>query len=178
MLALHPRLAICPILPLHLHQTKNKARWRSLVCPLIQVRYVSVFQEKTEFSFLLRDDAIQALVGAKYLPKSRLAFSLVSVANVLTPGSLYPQSRAIPLKKNPVTPSTSVTCITKSMVLLFGSLGPTRRFLAHINGEVSALAMLEFSLQMVASTSFLMFVCPLGTQVTLTNFPKAFLRLS
>ena len=178
MLALHPRLAICPILPLHLHQTKNKACWRSLVCPLIQVRYVSVFQEKNEFSFLLRDDAIQALVGAKYLPKSRLAFSLVSVANVLTPGSLYPQSRAIPLKKNPVTPSTSVTCITKSMVLLFGSLGPTRRFLAHINGEVSALAMLEFSLQMVASTSFLMFVCPLGTQVTLTNFPKAFLRLS
>jgi hypothetical protein len=52
-------------------------------------------------------DAIQALVGAKYLPKSRLDVSLVSFANVLTPSSLHPQ-RAIPLKKNPVTRSMSV----------------------------------------------------------------------
>ena len=125
MLALHPRLRICPLLPLHLYQTKNKAHWRSLVCPPIQVSNVGVFQEKTGFSFLLRDDAIQALVGAMYLPKSRLAFSLVSVANFLTPGSLHPQRRAIPLKKNPVTPSTSDTCITKSMVFLFGSPSPT-----------------------------------------------------
>ena len=91
----------------------------------MQVRNVSVFQAKTGFSFLLHDDTIQAFVGAKYLPKSRLAFSLVSVANLLTPGSLYPQRRAIPLKKNPVTPSTSVICISKRMVFLFISLSPT-----------------------------------------------------
>ena len=174
MLALHPRLGICPIPALHLHQAKNKARWRSSVCPLIQVRSVHGFSRENWIQFLLCGDAIQALVGAKY----PLPFSLVSMANVLTPASLHPQRRAIPLKKNPVTPSTSVTCISKSMVFLFGSPSPTWRFLAHINGKVLALAMLVLSLQMVASTSFLMPVCPLGTQVTLTNFPKASLRLT
>ena len=77
---------------------------------------------ETRIQFLLRADTIQAFV---HLPKSRLAFSFVSVANMLTPGSLHPQRRSIPLKKNPVTPSTSATCISKSMVFLFGSLSPT-----------------------------------------------------
>ena len=148
------------------------------MCRLIQVRNVGVFQEKTGFSFSLRDDAIQALVGAKYVPKSRSAFSFVGVANVLTPGSLRPQRRAMPSKKNPVTPSTSVTCISKGVVFLFGFLGPTWHFLAHINNKVSALAMSGSSLKMVASTASLMSACPLGTQVTLTNFLKALFPLN
>ena len=95
------------------------------MCPLIQVRNVNGCPRENWVQFLLRGDAVQALVGAKYLPTLRLPFSLVSVANVLTPTSLHPQRRAIPLKKNPVTPSMSDTCITKSMVFLFGSLSPT-----------------------------------------------------
>ena len=124
MLALHPRLGIGPVLGLHLHQMKNKARWSTSECPPIQVRNVSGFPRENRVQCLLCGDVIQAL-GAKYLPHSRLAFSFVSVANVLTPGSLHPQRRATPLKKNPVTPSTSVTCISKGMVFLFGSLSPT-----------------------------------------------------
>jgi hypothetical protein len=46
MLALHPRLGICRLLALHLHQTKNKARSRSSVRPQIQVRTLNRFSEK------------------------------------------------------------------------------------------------------------------------------------
>ena len=87
MLALHPRLGICPILALHLDQTKNKARWRSPVRSQIQVRTLNGFSEKPG-SILTFDTVWQALVVAKYLPKSRLVFSLASVANVLTFSSL------------------------------------------------------------------------------------------
>ena len=121
MLGPHPRLEICPILALYLHPMKNKACWRSSVCPPIQVRNVGGFPRKNWVQFFF---CIQALVGLKYLPKSKLAF-LVSVANVPTPGSLYPQRRAVPLKENPVDPSTSVTCIRQRMVFLFGSPSPT-----------------------------------------------------
>ena len=51
--------------------------------PQIQVR-TQWFSGETWVSFLLRADAIQALVVAKYLPKSRLAVSSASMANVLT----------------------------------------------------------------------------------------------
>ena len=50
MLALHPQLGICPILALHLHQTKNKARWRSSARPQIQVRPLNHFSEKPWFN--------------------------------------------------------------------------------------------------------------------------------
>jgi hypothetical protein len=46
MLALHPRLGICRVLALYLHQTKNKARWRSSVRPQIQVRTLNRFSGK------------------------------------------------------------------------------------------------------------------------------------
>jgi len=118
------------------------------------------------------------LGGSEVSSEIDVGFFSSSMANVLTLSSLqtlHPMKRSISSKKSPVTSSTSVTCISNSMVFLFGSLSPTRHFLALINGKASALAMLEFSLQMVALTSSSMSVCPLGTQGTLTNFPKAFL---
>ena len=73
MLAPHPLLGICPLLLLHLHQTENKARWRSSLLPPIQVRtYSQWFFSKTWDQFLHRADAIQALV-AKYLAGKKRA---------------------------------------------------------------------------------------------------------
>jgi len=84
--------------------------------------------------FLLRADTIQALVVTNYFPIPRLASSLASAANMLTLSSLqtlHPVKRGISSKKSPVTPSTSVTCISKNMVSLSGFLNPTGHFLAH-----------------------------------------------
>jgi len=101
--------------------------------------YSQSFFKETWVQLLLRVGTIQALVIAKYLPKSRLAFSLPSVANVLILSShqtLHPMKRRISSKKSPVTPSTSVTCISKNMVSLSGFLNPTWDFLAHTNCKV------------------------------------------
>ena len=101
--------------------------------------YPESFFRETWVQFLLRADAIQALVVAKYLPELRLAFSHASVVNVLTLNSLqtlYPMKRRISSKKNPVMPSTSVTCISRNMVSLSGFLNLTWDFLAHTNDEV------------------------------------------
>ena len=70
----------------------------------------------------------QALVVAKYLPKSKSAFAPASVTNVLTLSSLSnlnPIKRRISSKKSPVTPFTSVTCISRNMVSLSGFHNPT-----------------------------------------------------
>ena len=90
--------------------------------------YSQLFLRETWAQFFLCVDTIQALVVATYLPKSRLPFSLASVANVLTLSSLqtlHPLKRRIWPKKSPVTPSTSVTCISKNMVFLSGFLNQT-----------------------------------------------------
>ena len=50
MLALHSRLGVCPVLALPLHQTKNKARWKSSMRPQIQVRTLDRFSEKPGFN--------------------------------------------------------------------------------------------------------------------------------
>ena len=87
------------------------------MCPPIQARALGLS--------LLHADAIQALVVAKY---PRLAVSLASVGNMLTLSSLqtlHPMKRKISLKKSPVMPSTSVTCISKNMVPLSGFLDLT-----------------------------------------------------
>ena len=139
--------------------------------------YSQSFVGETWVQFLLRADTIQALVVAKYLPKLRLAFSFASVANVLTLNSLHWMKRKISSEKSPVTPSTSVTCISKVMVSLSGFLNPTWDFLSHTNGEVSASVMLESSHRMVALTSFSTSVSPQDTLITPMSCPKVFIAL-
>ena len=143
--------------------------------------YPRSFFRETWVQFLLRTDAIQALVVAKYLPKSRLAFPLASVVNVLTLSSLqtlHPMKRRISSKKSPVMPSTSVTCISRNMVSLSGFLNLTWDFLAHTNDEVSASVMLGSSHRMAALTSFSASVSRRDILITLMSCPKAFVAFN
>ena len=114
---------------------------------------------------------------AKYL---KLAVSLASMGNMLTLSSLqtlHPMKRKISLKKSPVMPSTSVTCISKNMVPLSGFLNLTRDFLAHTDEKVSASVMLGSSHWIVVLTSFSMSVAQQDIPITLMSCPKAFLAL-
>ena len=88
------------------------------------------------------------------------------------PGSLCSQRR-IPLKKSLATPFTSALCTSRSTASLSGFLSLTWDFLTYIDVKVSALAMLGYLPQGVASTSSSTFVCLQDTLIILTNFPKA-----
>ena len=92
---------------------------------------------------------------------------------MLTSGSLHPQGRIL-LKKSIATPFTSVICTSRSMASLSGFLSLTWDFLAHIDVEVSALAMLGYLPRGAASTSSSTFAFLQDTLVILTSFPKAF----